>query len=442
MTKIEQFQYELRQLDTKLQAFLAKAESADGVSDAEIKEAEGWGRDVQSITERMASLKTAEKLVAGMREPTEPPAGQGQPSAGQEGFRSFGEYLQAVAAAGLPRGGRLGSFPTGMIDKRLMNMDPETRSTGLEEGTPSLGGFLVGTDFSAGIWKRTYDASVLFNRVTKIPISANANGLKMNAIDETSRVAGSRWGGILGYWLEEGGTKTATKPKFRQMELSLKKLIGLCYATDELLQDAAALETVIMQGFADEVSFRIDDSILNGTGAGQPLGIINCAALVSVAKETGQAAKTIVFENIKKMYARLWARSRPNMLWVTNQDALPELMSMSQSVGTGGVPVWIPGNSAAGQPNDMLLGRPMVYHEGCQTVGTAGDIYLIDPTQYLMITKGGVQSASSIHVQFTTDETTFRFVYRVDGQPLWNAALTPFKGSNTQSPFINLAVRS
>ena len=440
MTKIEQFQYELRQLDTKLQAFLAKAESADGVSDAEIKEAEGWGRDVQSITERMASLKTAEKLVAGMREPTEPPAGQGQPSAGQEGFRSFGEYLQAVAAAGMPRGGKLGSFSTGMIDRRLMNM--EQRSTGLEESTPSLGGFLVGTDFAAGLWKRVYDVSLLFNRVTKIPISGNANGLKMNAIDETSRAAGSRWGGIRGYWLGEGGTKTDSKPKFRQMELSLKKLIGLCYATDELLQDAAALETVITQGFGDEISFMIDDSILNGTGAGQPLGIINCAALISIAKETGQSAKTIVAENIINMYARAWARSRANMIWVANQDCIPQLMKMSLAVGTGGVPIWMPANSLSNQPYETLMGRPIIYHEGAQTLGTAGDIYLIDPTQYLMITKGGVQSASSIHVQFTTDETTFRFVYRVDGQPLWNAALTPFKGSNTQSPFIYLAVRS
>jgi HK97 family phage major capsid protein len=443
MKKIEELQLELRVLDNKLQTFLEKMETPEGVTDAEIKEADSWGVQVTELTEKIEQLRRIESASEGVREPTSEPAGRGQPSTGQMAFNSFGEYLQAVAAAGLPRGGRLGKFQTGMVDRRLYyEEETEQRSTGLEEATPALGGFLVQTDFASSIWKLTHDTSLLFQRVNKIPISGNANGLKMNAIDETSRANGSRWGGILGYWLEEGGTKTASKPKFRQMELSLKKLIGLCYATDELLQDAAALEAVIRQGFAEEISFKIDDAIINGTGAGQPLGILNAAALISVPIETGQAASTIVWENIKKMYARLWARSRSNMVWVANQDCIPELMGMSQAVGTGGVPVWQPGNSAANRPYDQLLGRPIIYHEGCQTVGTAGDIYLIDPTQYLMITKGGVQSASSIHVQFTTDETTFRFVYRVDGQPLWSSALTPFKGSNTQSPYINLAVRS
>ena len=55
------------------------------------------------------------------------------------------------------------------------------------------------------------------------------------------------------------------------------------------------------------------------------------------------------------------------------------------------------------------------------------------------IEKGGIESASSIHVQFLTDETTFRFVYRFDGGPMWSSTLTPFKGSNTQSPFVVLA---
>jgi hypothetical protein len=52
-----------------------------------------------------------------------------------------------------------------------------------------------------------------------------------------------------------------------------------------------------------------------------------------------------------------------------------------------------------------------------------------------------MQAATSMHVRFVTDEMTFRFTYRVDGQPLWNVPLTPFQGSNTKSPFIVLAQR-
>jgi len=58
-----------------------------------------------------------------------------------------------------------------------------------------------------------------------------------------------------------------------------------------------------------------------------------------------------------------------------------------------------------------------------------------------MIEKGGMQTATSIHVAFLTDETLFRFVYRVDGAPKWNVPLTPNSGGPTQSPFVVLAAR-
>ena len=66
----------------------------------------------------------------------------------------------------------------------------------------------------------------------------------------------------------------------------------------------------------------------------------------------------------------------------------------------------------------------------------------MDLSQYLMIEKGGIQSAASIHVQFLTDETVFRFVLRTDGEPVWNSAVTPFTGTNTLSPFVVLDTRS
>lgn len=218
--------------------------------------------------------------------------------------------------------------------------------------------------------------------------------------------------------------------------------MGLCYATDELLQDARALESVISDAFAEEFGFKIDDAILNGTGAGQPLGIMNSGALVTVPKETGQAAATIVYENIVKMWARLWARSRQNAVWYINQDIEPQLFRMSLAVGTGGVPVYLPAGGLSQSPYGTLFGRPVISIEHAATLGAAGDILLCDLSQYLLIDKGGINAASSIHVRFLYDESVFRFIYRADGQPIWNSALTPFKGAAAQSPFIALATRA
>ena len=173
-------------------------------------------------------------------------------------------------------------------------------------------------DFISELLKRTYETGILASKVKKIPISTNANSLKINAIDEDSRANGSRWGGVQTYWEGEADQLTASKPKFRIMELSLKKLTGLCYATDELLQDAAALEAVIKQAFAEEFGFKIDDAIITGAGAGEPMGILKSGALVIVPKETNQT-EILKVENLVKIWNRLWSRSRANSVWYINQ---------------------------------------------------------------------------------------------------------------------------
>jgi HK97 family phage major capsid protein len=275
-------------------------------------------------------------------------------------------------------------------------------------------------------------------------ISGNANSMKINGVDETSR-ASTRSGGIVGYWKAEAAAGVATKPKFREIELNLKKLIGLCYATDELLADAAALEAFIRQAFVAEFGFLLDDAIINGTGAGQPLGILNSGCLVSVAKEAGQTAATVIAENIMNMRSRLFASSRANSVWLINQNIEPQLHSMSLSVGTGGVPVYMPAGGLSNLPYDTLYGRPVLPIEQCATLGTVGDIILADLTNgYILADKGGIQSDVSIHVQFLYDESVFRFIMRVDGQPVRASALTPYKGgaSYTQSHFVALATRS
>jgi HK97 family phage major capsid protein len=339
-------------------------------------------------------------------------------------FSNFGEQLMAVYRSAAP-GGR--------VDTRL-----STRAaSGLNESNPSDGGFLVQQDFVSTLLKRTYETGILASKVKKIPISSNANGLKINSIDEDSRANGSRWGGVQTFWQDEAEQFASSKPKFRTMDLSLKKLTGLCYATDELLQDSVALESVIKEAFAEEFGFKIDDAILNGSGAGQPLGVLNSSALVTVAKENAQTDK-ITVENLMKMWNRLWSRSRANSVWYINQELEPYLYTLK----IGDKPVYIPVGGLSEKPYGTLFGRPVVPLEQCNAAGELGDIFLADISQYLLIDKGGINQASSIHVRFLYDENVFRFIYRVDGQPIWNKPLAPYKGSASVSPFVALAKRN
>jgi HK97 family phage major capsid protein len=183
------------------------------------------------------------------------------------------------------------------------------------------------------------------------------------------------------------------------------------------------------------------DAIFNGSGVGLPLGVLNSGALITVAKRAGQAADTVVWENIVDMWQRLAPGSQTKAVWYINQEVQSELMTMAQSVGTGGVPVYLPSGGASGSPYMTLLGRPVMPVEQLSALGDVGDILLADMSDYIGIDKGGLQADTSIHVQFLYDEMTFRFRYRFNGAPYSNSALTPFKGTKTISPYVTLAAR-
>ena len=320
--------------------------------------------------------------------------------------------------------------------------DIRNAATGLGEAVPSDGGFLVQTDFVSTLMRDAYDTGKLVSSCSPLPITSPSNGAKIPGIDETSRATGSRWGGVRVYWEGEGNEITASKPSFREIELRLRKLTGLCYATDEMLQDAALLGAYINMAFSEEFGFAFDDSIIRGTGAGQPLGVLNAGAKVAVAKESGQAADTLVAENVMKMFARMDPRSLSRANWYVNQECWPQIFQLHLAVGTGGVPLYIEPGKIANAPNGALLGRPIVPIEQCSALGDAGDIIFGDLSRYIWADKGRMNAATSVHVRFVYDETAFRFIVRVDGQPMQASPITPYKGSATVSPFVTLANRA
>lgn len=370
-----------------------------------------------------------------------------EPKKEERRFGSLGEQMLAVAKAASPN-----SRPDDRLIGVAGNGTIMAAPTGLNEAIGADGGFLVQQEFVGELMRNVYEGGEVLSRVRRITVGPNSNGIVMNGVDETSRANGSRAGGILTYWTPEAGLKTASQPKFKQVKMELEKLTGLCYATDELLQDSVALEAWLRDAFQEEMIFRIEDAIINGTGAGMPLGILNSGAVVLAPKSSGsQPAATIDAANILAMWSRLPARSRRNAVWLVNVDTEPQLGTLYTpvknvagtenvggiaSVGVTYIPPGVNGNAFG-----TLQGRPVIPIEQASTLGTAGDILLVDLSQYLAIDKGGMQTAVSIHVRFIYDETCFRFVYRFNGMPLWRTAVTPYKGTNTQSPFVALTTR-
>jgi HK97 family phage major capsid protein len=343
-------------------------------------------------------------------------------------FRDLGEQLRAVASA---VNTDVSPHP------RLLGIAAEHRAaTGQNEAVGSEGGFLVEQELAQGLVRRTIDSSMLLSRLRTRPVGARANGVRFNTLKENSRADGSRHGGVLGYWVAEAGQIDVTKMEFEARELRLKKVAAMVAAAQEMLDDAAFLEAEISDLVPEELRWQVEAAVFAGDGVGKPLGFRQVPAYIEVAKEGSQVADTVVAENVAKMWGRMPARAYATAIWVVDQSVLPQLPLLK----IGDMPVWQP--NFAESPQGTILGRPILVSEQAEPVGDRGDIELVDPQSYMLISKGGVRRAVSMHVRFLFDEMMFRFTYRVDGQPLFRQALTPANGGPTLSPFVSLAART
>lgn len=346
------------------------------------------------------------------------------------GYASDHEFFRDVMAADTP-----GSSPS----KRLNRFRaPIVAAVGSDEQSTfsnPYGGYLLPSATFGGFLQTAAEADPIAGRVTAVPMATPSVRFAAR-VDKTHTNSVS--GGFRVYRRAEADTAASSRQEYEQIELTAYGLFGIAYATEEVLSDSlVSVIAMIQAGFGDEFTSKLIVERMQGTGVGEYLGILNSGATLSIGEETGQAAATIVYENILKMRARCWGYA--NAIWMGNHDIVSQLMLMNQSVGTGGQAVWQP--SAREDHPDTLLGRPLILTEYCKTLGTTGDLWCVNWSQYLEGTYQPLQNAESIHVRFVNHERCFKFWMRNAGQPWWRAALTPKNGA-TMSPFVKLDTRA
>jgi HK97 family phage major capsid protein len=232
--------------------------------------------------------------------------------------------------------------PGGRRDPRLDRVNAQARwwparPSGMNESVGSEGGFFIQNDLLPEVIEPVYTDDPILSRVTRIPVGQGKNGVIYNVVDESARTDGSRWGGIRMIWGDEADSPAATKPKLRRVEHNLKKLIGLAYLTDELMEDAPAAQKLLTDAFQAENRFMLASAIFRGPGGGQPLGFLNSKATVSVAIEATQTiANTAGFVglNVTKMLSRIPAALWNDVIFLYNQELLPYLVNAT--IGTNG----------------------------------------------------------------------------------------------------------
>lgn len=319
------------------------------------------------------------------------------------GFENFNEFLTILS--------------TGRFDSRLIQNQ-------MSETAPSSGGFLVPEEFAAWLLDASLEDEVIRPGATVWPMKSDT--LKVPGWDASTH-SDSLFGGLVGTWLAELQAATEVSAKFRQIQLTAKKLACYTSASNELVQDGIDFESQIQTALVKTLSWYLDYSFIQGSGAGMPLGILSDPALITVEKESGQG-ETVIYENCVKMYARLAPQCMKTAIWIASQTCIPQLLTMSLAVGTGGSII----QPAVMQSNGQfsLLGKPMLFTEKCPALGSLGQLILVDRSQYTIGMRREVSLDRSIHVGWTQDTSSYRAIVRIDGQGTWDKAITPKHGDS------------
>lgn len=348
--------------------------------------------------------------------------------AGRGGYRSFGEFANSVRHA---------HTPGGFVDNRLHEMRAPT--TIGSEGSGPDGGFAVPLDFKNEILVKVTSEETLLGLTDQTPVSGNQLTLP---VDETTDWQTS--GGILANWEGENTQLTQSKPSLNEITIKAHKLTALVPMTDELLEDTSAMDAYLRKKAPAKLNFKLDLAILQGSGAGQPLGLLNAPGTKSVAKVSAQASDTVNFTNVQEMWNGMYAGYRTDKaVWIINQDVEPQLQNMVIAGTSSDLPVWMPAGGISGKPFNTLYGHRIIVTQACETLGDFGDIIFAAMPEYMTVVKsGGIRAESSIHLWFDYGTTAFRFIMRVGGQPALSSTIAARDGSATYSAFVALAERT
>lgn len=395
--------------------------------DAHMQEASDW----QAQIERAEQLEAADR---GLEVPNDARIEVGADRSTLDpkgGFKSAGEFFKAVRGAAL-------SQQTGhAIDRRLqIGAAAPGAGTYMNEGNGADGGYAIPPEFSNSIWRASLDEGSLLPMTANTEVTGNSMVFPK---DETTPWGGN---GVQAYWRGEAAQVNASKPVLGTDMQRLKELMVLVPVTNELLEDAPALGSYLAPLASERIQWKANEAILFGPGGGQPYGALTSNSLVTVTKESGQASASIVQMNISKMRSRLKTGELKNAIWIGNPDILPALESMT----VGNIPIFLPPGTGLreGGYDGTLNGRPLILSEHANALGAQGDLSLVSLKGYRTITKaGGIETATSMHLYFDANATAFRFIFRMDGQPIMTAPITPPQGksTNTRSYFVTLGAR-
>lgn len=301
---------------------------------------------------------------------------------------------------------------------------PECVKAALSSTSGTVGGYTVPTEFSYAISQDVADES-FFRSHGAVVVPMATQNIQLPVPDATtvpSAVGVPPFWGPLRPNFALATSPPETEMKFRQLALTAWDLFGYAIASESLTRDGGdALDAWFRAIFARSISWVEDWYFLNGTGVGQPLGVINSGCAIQVTRNSPGNFKVV---DSQSMVASLYNIGEP--AWLMTRAAGANLTAFT---------AWVPNGPF------QLHGIPIEATVKSPALGTLGDVTLCDPTMYVIGERIDldIEYSRDVPTQFQNYQGVWRFVRRCDGQPLLNAAITlPDGGTTTVSPFVTL----
>src|SRR5271165_6169171 len=288
------------------------------------------------------------------------------------------------------------------------------RKSSLAEESGLAGGYLTPLYYSNELLDSIEETAFIEPHATIVPMFSKDTVCPKPNFETANAANIAPWFGGVQFTWANSTTLAESEPTFHGLTLTAHDLLGYLVLSNQFISDIGEEgEKALIRLLGRAASWYKEYAFINGTGTStnQPLGILNAPGTAVITRTTPGGGH-IVQADIANLAANLLPHSWNTARWICSPRALGDVMKITS---------FIPNQNMDGLENGCagaLMGRPLHVTSKLPTLGSTGDICLIDPKFYVIGQRQDVVIEASQHPNFKNFQTIFRVWKRCDGKPL------------------------
>lgn len=304
-------------------------------------------------------------------------------------FDNYGVYQKAGVAGKKYHANFIQAFRDG-FKSQVVNY--------LREGSLPDGGYLLPEEFDSELVAKLKENNVL-RQISKVITTASTHKISIVASEPAAA------------WVAEGADIPLTKPQFASKSLGAFKLAIASKFSNELLADSYFnLEAALIEIFSRSISTAEEESMVNGQGVTEPLGIIPALSQSASSFITSNGAE-IRADDCIALYYTLERPYRASAVWLASDSAVANLRRLRDASQAF---LWT--NSLVEGEPAQFLGRP-IYTSPHLPAVSSGEVPLLfgDFQNFFVIGDRGERVIKPLHELFAlSDCSAYLMIQRVD----------------------------